>query len=95
MTKLLLKTLSLFYYDKMVASASNDFTEMVNMGMRLEEGVREGQLKETGSSDSSRKYENSLSKNKEHNVNAISQEKRKISEKQSTSSTCGVSYLGY
>ncbi|KAI5430618.1 hypothetical protein KIW84_034997 [Lathyrus oleraceus] len=35
----------------MVASAPSDFTEMVNMGMHLEEGVREGRLsKDEGSS---------------------------------------------
>ncbi|XP_028208435.1 uncharacterized protein LOC114391656 [Glycine soja] len=44
MTKIFLKTLSQFYYEKMVASAPTDFTEMVNMGLRLEEGVREGRL---------------------------------------------------
>ncbi|KAK2410935.1 hypothetical protein QL285_046268 [Trifolium repens] len=42
--KLFLNTLSPFYYKKMVASAPNNFTEMVVMGMRLEEGVREGRL---------------------------------------------------
>lgn len=75
MTKLFLKTLSPFYYDQMVASAPSDFTVMVNMGMILEEGVREGRLKESGSSDSSRKYGNGLSKKKEHDTNAILQEK--------------------
>ena len=44
MTKIFLKTLSSFYYEHMIASVPNDFTEMVNMGMRLEEGVCEGQL---------------------------------------------------
>ena len=35
----------------MIASAPSDFIEMVNMGMRLEEGVREGRLtREEGSS---------------------------------------------
>lgn len=63
-TKLFLKTLSPFYYDKMVASAHSDFTNMVNMGMRLAEGVHEGRLKESGSSDSSRKYGNGFSKKK-------------------------------
>ena len=48
MTKLFLKTLSPLYYDRMVAIAPNDFIEMVNMGLRLEEGVREGRLKEGG-----------------------------------------------
>jgi hypothetical protein len=42
MTKIFLKTLSSFYYERMIASVSSDFTEMVNMWMRLEEGVREG-----------------------------------------------------
>jgi hypothetical protein len=39
MTKIFLKTLISFYYEHMIASAPNDFTKMVNMGMRLEEGV--------------------------------------------------------
>jgi hypothetical protein len=51
MTKIFLKTLSSFYYERMIASAPSDFTKMVNVGMRLEEGVREGRLtKEEGSS---------------------------------------------
>ncbi|KAI5427741.1 hypothetical protein KIW84_032957 [Lathyrus oleraceus] len=50
MTKIFLKTLSSFYYERMVASAPSDFTEMVNMGMRLEEGVREGHLSKDESS---------------------------------------------
>ena len=39
MTKIFIKTLSSFYYKRMIASAPCDFIEMVNMGMRLEEGV--------------------------------------------------------
>lgn len=56
----------------MVASSPSDFTEMVNMGLRLEEGVREGQLKKGSSSDGSRKYGKGLPKKKEHDANAIS-----------------------
>ena len=44
LTKLFLNTLSPFYFEKMIGSASHDFTEMVGMGMRLEEAVREGRL---------------------------------------------------
>src|SRR4051812_39379118 len=44
MTKIFLKTLGPFYYEKMIASAPVDFTEMVGMGVRLEEAVREGRL---------------------------------------------------
>ena len=40
MTKVFLNTLGPFYYERMIASARGDFTEMVSMGMRLEEGVR-------------------------------------------------------
>ena len=66
----------------MVASAPSDFTKMVNMGMRLEEGVREGRLKKSGSSDSLRRYGNGLPK-KEYDVNAISQEKHRRSPRNS------------
>ena len=44
MTKIFLKMLGAFYYERMVASAPSDFTEMVGMGIRLEEAVREGRL---------------------------------------------------
>lgn len=56
-----------------VASAPIDLTKMVNMGLRLEDGVREGRLKESGLAKSSRRYGNGLPKNKEHGANAISQ----------------------
>lgn len=60
-TKMFLKTLSSFYYERMVASAPNDFTEMVGMGVRLEVGVREGRLtKEASSSSGTKKYGNSF-----------------------------------
>jgi hypothetical protein len=36
MTKIFLNTFSSFYYERMISSAPSDFTEMVNMGMRLE-----------------------------------------------------------
>lgn len=65
MTKIFLKTLSSFYYDHMIASASSDFTEMVNMGMRLEDVVREGHLtKEVDASSHVKKFANNFSKNK-------------------------------
>ena len=37
MTKLFLKTLSQFYYEVMVGSVHRDFSEMVSIGMRLED----------------------------------------------------------
>ena len=46
----------------MIASAPSDFTEMVNMGVWLEEAVLEGRLtKETEASGSSKKYGNTFS----------------------------------
>ena len=66
MTKIFLETLSSFYYERMIASALNDFTEMVNMGMQLDEGVHEGRLaKEGGSYNSVRKFGNGFPRKKE------------------------------
>jgi hypothetical protein len=75
MTKIFLKTLGSFYYERMIASAPSDFTEMVNMGMRLEEGVREGRLiKESGSSNiHTKKFEGSFPKKKEQEVGMVAQ----------------------
>lgn len=38
LTMLFLETLSPFYYEKMVGCASQKFTNMIGMGMRIEEG---------------------------------------------------------
>ncbi|KAK2401074.1 hypothetical protein QL285_050701 [Trifolium repens] len=75
MTKIFLKTLESFYYERMIASAPSDFTEMVNMGMRLEEGVREGRLvKESGSSNiHTRNFEGGFPKKKEQEVGMVAQ----------------------
>jgi hypothetical protein len=44
-------------------------TEMVNMGMRLEDGVRTGRLtKEVGSSGGTKKYGSGFLKKKEHDA---------------------------
>lgn len=57
--------MSSFYYERMVASSPNDFTEMVGMGVRLEKGVREGRLiKEASSSSGMKKHGNSFQKEK-------------------------------
>ena len=50
------------------SSAPSDFTEMVNMGMRLEEGVREGRLSRDEASTSKR-YGSNFGKKK---VNTLS-----------------------
>jgi hypothetical protein len=71
MTKIFLKTLSLFYYECMISSSPSDFTEMVNMGMRLEEGVCKGRLSKEEAS-SSKKYGGSFSKRKDGETNSVS-----------------------
>ena len=70
MTKIFLKTLSSFYYERMISSALSYFTEMVNMGMRLEEGVLEGRLSKEEVS-SSKKYGSGFAKKKEGETNSV------------------------
>ncbi|XP_050897818.1 uncharacterized protein LOC127104690 [Lathyrus oleraceus] len=73
MTKIFLKTLISFYYDLMIAIIPSDFIEMVNMGMRLDEAVREGHLtKEANASSHVKKFTNNFSKNIESDVSVIS-----------------------
>ena len=49
----------------MVASAPSDFTEMVNMGVSLEEAVREGRLVRNTEPSSNKRYGGALQKKKE------------------------------
>ena len=69
MTKLFLKTLNQFYYERMVGSAPKNFAEMVGMGVQLEEGVREGRLVKDETSPSGTKgFGNNFSRKKEQEV---------------------------
>lgn len=73
MTNIFIKTLSPFFYEKMVASAPTDFTEMVSMGMRLEEGVSEGRLvKESAQTGGPKKISRIFAKKKESEVGFVS-----------------------
>jgi len=74
MTKLFLKTLNQFYYERMVGSVPRDFTKMVSMGIQLEEGVREGRLaKGNESTSSTKKFGSHLPKKKEQEVGMVAQ----------------------
>src|ERR1044072_8139677 len=75
MTKIFLKTLGPFYYRKMVASAPNDFDEMVSMGVHIEEVVREGRFSKGEGSSGATKPSFGFSKKKE-DVNVVVQERR-------------------
>jgi len=56
----------------MVGSVPRDFTEMVSMGIQLEEGVREGRLaKGNESTSSTKKFGSHLPKKKEQEVGIV------------------------
>ena len=76
MTKIFLKTLCVFYYERMVASVPSDFTEMVGMGIHLEEAVREGCLTKSESFGGTKKPSYGFSKKKEGDTNVVMQERR-------------------
>ena len=62
LAKIFLKTLDQFYYENMVASAPSNFAEMMTVGMRLEEGVREGSLvRESNPTNSSEEKDQEMS----------------------------------
>ncbi|GAU18577.1 hypothetical protein TSUD_325690 [Trifolium subterraneum] len=72
--KLFLHTLSPFFYEKMVGVVSRSFTEMVEMGMCLEEGVRQGRLtKEKAPTNTAKRYGNNFSEKKESEVGMVAQ----------------------
>ena len=60
----------------MVASAPSDFTEMVGMGIRLEEVVKEGRLIKGEGSGGVKKPAYGFAKKKEGDTNAVIQERR-------------------
>ena len=76
MTKIFLKTLGAFYYERMVASAPSDFTEMVGMGVHLEEAVREGRLTKNEGSSNVKKPSYGFVKKKEGETNVVIQDRR-------------------
>ena len=71
MTKVFQKTICSFYYERMVASAPNDFTEMVSMGVYLEEAAREGRLTKYEGSTGTQKSSYGFHKNKEGETNVV------------------------
>ena len=76
MTKIGLKTLGAFYYERMVESAPSDFTEMVEMGICLEEAMREGRLMKSEGSGGMKKPSYGFTNKKERDANVVIQERR-------------------
>ncbi|WJX45728.1 hypothetical protein P8452_32589 [Trifolium repens] len=72
--RIFLHTLSPFFYEKMCGMVSRGFTEIVEMGMCLEEGVRQGRLtRENAPTNSTKKYGNNFLKKKEPEVGMVAQ----------------------
>ena len=72
LTKIFLQTLDPFYYEKMIGVASHDFTDMVGMGMRIEEGIKAGRLfREGAPSNPAKKFDNNFTKKKEQGVGMV------------------------
>ena len=59
----------------MVASAPSDFTEIVGMGICLEEAVREGRLTKSEGSRGAKKPSYGFTKKKEGDANDVIQER--------------------
>ena len=76
MTKIFLKTLGAFYYERMVESAPSDFTEMVGVGVLLEEAVREGRLTKGEGTRGVKKLAYGFTKKKDGDTNDVIQERR-------------------
>jgi hypothetical protein len=75
LTQTFLKTLKKEYVERMIVSAPNNFSDMVTMGTRLEDAVREGiVILEKGESSASvpKKYGNGHHKKKESEVGMVS-----------------------
>jgi len=76
MTQTFLKTLKKDYVERMIIAAPSNFSEMVTMGTRLEEAVREGIIvfEKDESSNAPKKYGNGHHKKKESEVGMVSTE---------------------
>jgi hypothetical protein len=75
LTQTFLKTLKKEYMERMIISAPNNFSDMVTMGTRLEEAVREGIIileKGESSGSAPKKYGNGHHKRKESKVGMVS-----------------------
>src|SRR4030043_219123 len=72
LTKMFLDTLPAAYYERMIGVASHNFTDMVGMGMRIEEALRVGRLSREGApSNQAKKYGNNFAKKREKEVSMV------------------------
>ncbi|XP_058766813.1 uncharacterized protein LOC131640437 [Vicia villosa] len=76
LTSLFMDTLSPFFWEKMIGSVSSNFTDLVTIGQRLEEGIRKGKV--SVAVDSSKKPFGGFQKKKENETNAVSDDRRRF-----------------
>ncbi|XP_058776989.1 uncharacterized protein LOC131651341 [Vicia villosa] len=75
LTSLFMDTLSPFFWEKMIGSVSSNFTDLVTIGQRLEEGIRKGKV--SVAADSSRKPFGGFQKKKEGETSAIERPRKR------------------
>ncbi|XP_058729685.1 uncharacterized protein LOC131601811 [Vicia villosa] len=69
LTSLFMDTLSPFFWEKMIGSVSSNFTDLVTIGQRLEEGIKKGKVSVVV--DSSKKPFGGFQKKKEGETSAV------------------------
>ena len=69
-------TLSPFFWEKMIGSVSSSFTDLVTIGQRLEEGIKNGKVSKAAESSGVKKSFGNFQKKKEE-VNVDSTERRR------------------
>lgn len=83
MTKIFLKTLDTFYYDRMVSNAFHDFSDLVDTGMHIEEALREGRLtKETAFFSDTKEFGLGFDTKKEQELSMVAHGKPKKNKQQ-------------
>src|SRR4051812_45521324 len=82
LTGMFMDTLSPFYWEKMIGSMSSNFTDLVTIGQRLEEGIKNGKIANAAeSSNGARKSYGNFIKKKENETNAVIGEDRRSRQK--------------
>src|SRR3954470_870927 len=79
LTGMFMDTLSPFYWEKMIGSVSSNFTDLVTIGQRLEEGIKNGKVANVAeSSGGLRKPYGNFQKKKENETNIVSDDRRRF-----------------
>ncbi|XP_058753896.1 uncharacterized protein LOC131627087 [Vicia villosa] len=75
LTGMFMDTLSPFFWEKMIGSVSSNFTDLVTIGQRLEQGIKNGKVTHVvESSSGARKHFGNFQKKNE--TNAVSEDRR-------------------